>query len=215
MPVKGNKQGREKMKYTTTEKFYTTCPACGAAIGPSDKFCSYCGTRIVYERTETQEDTYSMDMNEVDIESKADPENSGAAGVFGIFFMIIWCCMAFVFTITFFELGGPVGVVPLLMFCFGIYNLVKMIRNRLYSSEIYGSAPRYRAMVLDHCIYNETRGSGKDRHTVTLAKVKVLAEMNGEQKVIMIKVGDPSNAAKYPEGIYVTIAGENDYFAIV
>lgn len=204
------------MKYTTTEKYHTNCPNCGAAIGPDDKFCTYCGTRIVYERTFTQEDTVSMDRNRVDIESEAiEGVGSKNDSVMGIAFTAFWCIVVLGMTFPFFAVGGPMGIVPLGMLCFGIANLVKMIKGRNTYHDVLNNAPRYNATVLDHCIYQETRGSGKDAHTVTLAKVKVMANINGEQKVIMIKVGDPSNAAQFPEGSSVSIAGRGNYFVIL
>ncbi len=204
------------MRYTTTEKYHTNCPNCGGVIGEHDKFCTYCGTRVVYERTFTQEDTVSMDRNRVDIESEAmEGVGTKDGSVVGIAFMIFWCFLALMMCGPFFAIGGPMGLVPFGMFIFGVVMLVNTIKGRNVHKDIIDNAPRYNATVLDHCIYQETHGTGKDRHTVTLAKVKVMANINGEQKVIMIKVGDPSNAAQFPEGSTVSIAGRGNYYVIL
>ncbi len=204
------------MKYTTTEKYHTNCPNCGGVIGPNDKFCTYCGTRVVYERTVTREDSFSMDGDIVDIESVAEEgvgRNNGSIG--GIAFSVFWCFVVLGMIIPFFAIGGPMGLVPLGMLCFGVANLVKQIKGRDTYRDVVNNAPRYNATVLDHCVYQETVGSGEDRHTVTKAKVKVRANINGEAKVIMIKVGDPENAAQFPEGSSVSIAGRGNYFVIL
>ncbi len=204
------------MKYTTTEKYHTNCPNCGGVIGENDKFCTYCGTRVVFERTFTEEDTVSIDRNSVDIESDAmEGVGTKDGSILGICFVAFWCFAVLMMSGLFFSVGGPVGVLPLGMFVFGVVMLVKLIKGRSHHRDIVDNAPRYNATVLDHCIYQETRGTDKNRHIVTLAKVKVMANINGEQKVIMIKVGDPSNAAQFPEGSSVTIAGRGNYFIIL
>jgi len=203
------------MKYTTTEKYYTNCPNCGASLGPEDKYCTYCGTRIVYERSYTQEDTVSLDMSKVDFESEADGEISGAGNIISIIGLVFFCAIAGMMMLGFFSFGGIVGVFPMMIFGFGLVMLVQNISNYTQYNEIMQSAPRYDAVVLDHQVYTEVRGSGDDRHSVTLAKVKVAANINGQQKVILIKVGDPKNAASYPERSHIKIAGRGHYFVIV
>jgi len=199
------------MQKRVTEKYYSKCPHCGAALMPDDKKCPYCDSNLVIERTVETTDTYRMDMNRVDFESSADSDDSNGVN----FGFIVWCVVCGVMTLVFFSGAGFMGFFPLAMLVFGIVYLKKSADKGAKYSETINSGRRYDAMVLDHCVYTEERGSGDDRHTVTLAKIKVLATIDGQQKVILIRVGDPQNAARYPEGSHITLAGSGDYFVIV
>ncbi len=199
------------MRRSVTEEFYDNCPNCGAAVQADFRNCPYCGTSLIFKRTTETDDGNPGDLRRVDIVSKAGGGNGELSeNSRGILMIAV-----IIFAISFIMPFLVVFTVPAFIALVFIVIIGGMAEESGKRQSVLRGSPRYKALVLDQCLYNEVVGTGRNRHTVTRARLKVLTHINGRETCILINAGTPTAAARYPEGTYVTIAGYGDYYILV
>lgn len=151
------------------------------------------------------------DTRKVDIVAQPASEAKGDMGS-SVFALVVWVVFGgFILRVA--SGAGFFRIIILLIFISGIVSRIKKIQNASKPAmERLGHD--YKAVVLDHSISTDTLLEGDSRRIITVGKVKVLANIAGQETCILISAGDGHVTAMYPVGCTVTIRGYSNYWMI-
>lgn len=151
------------------------------------------------------------DIRKVDIVAKS-PSELKTDKASAIVRLIVWILVGAVI-INVIGTNSVVRGFALVLFICGIINRIRKVKNESSSPfERFGCD--YEAVVLDHSTSTDTILNGESRVVTTVGKVKVLANVMGSEKCILIPAGDGHVSSIYPVGCTVTVRGYEDYWAI-
>lgn len=151
-------------------------------------------------------------VRKVDIISKANPleQNIG----YKIFFLIFWIIIGVAVTSGFASMAGPLCILPLGLLTYGIIRIAKEIGEGTRYKATKRNAPEYEAVVIDHNMSQIMEGTKETRRIINVGKVKVVADIDGEDLCIIITTGERDAKLLYPVGSTVTICGSGNYWLL-
>ena len=215
-------------KQIIEEVLLDKCPNCGAARRGEEEACTYCGGSLVQTRrvTESVEEepvkAVPEDDRKVDIISKIEPIEDNAEMYFGIGFALIWLAIAGIMA------GGAIGMgeplFALIAVAIGVFGAALVFTStaakRLKYTKLLVQGTQYPAVVLGYgsekVVYDESDSDGHSRGTRTeeKIKVKVLAEIEGVEKCILLTAPTSVSELSHPIGCPITIVGLGDDYVI-